>query len=113
MENIFKQLKTKLYAAETIIELQDLIFDIAEEKITVAKQDDKELIYAETSYLYQLEKYANRKIADISNKRLGFLNLFVIEARKQLDKETFQSIKLIVREKLKNKNISFVMDSDE
>lgn len=104
MENKFNKFKTDLDNSVSPEEVQDIIFEIAQEKIEVAKQDNKELIYAETSYLYQLERYANRKIVELSNERLGYLNLFLIESRRVLEKDIFKRIKENTFAKMKINN---------
>lgn len=97
-----EQLKQDLYSAQCPDEVQQIIFTIADEKIRVAKTEDKPLMYAETSYLHQLEKYAERRIKDLENRRLGWLNLFHIESRRSLDKENYLQIKNKVAEIINN-----------
>lgn len=100
MENKFNHLKQELQSAQTVDEVQELLFRISEEKIEVAMQSDGLMVYAETSYLHQLEKYAERLIKEMSNEKFSFLNLYFIESRRALEKELHKEIKNKVHEKL-------------
>lgn len=100
MENKFNYLKTELQSASTVDEVQELIFRISEEKIRVAGQADGLMVYAETSYLHQLEKYAERLIKEMSNEKFSFLNIYFIESRRAIDRELHKEIKNKVHEKL-------------
>lgn len=93
MENKFNDLRVALDQALSVDDVQDLIFKIAEEKINVARQEDPLMVYAETGYLYQLERFAHRRISELSDKRFGFLNAYFIQSRKNLDREVHNNIK--------------------
>lgn len=100
----FQKLKFALDNAKSANEVQDIIFQIADEKINVAMGEDKPLMYAETSYLHQLEKYAGRRVSELPNERFGFLNAYFIESRRILDRELHNEIKNRVCEKVYAKN---------